>query len=349
MLKQRNIIFLIIPVIIIVIFFLPLKYPITISNKGKLLPSKVWIISKGLEGLLYTTLVDNVNGVNEEYSITQFARGDLIKFELNKNVKPGKNVFISDTIGIVYSSLNEQEIAELRGELEAAKASLQIGISGEKESIIELENRNLTYSKKQVEEQTKFFERQKKLFEKQLITQDEYETEYARLELYKINISIAEERLRSVLTGTKREEIQLINSQIKSLENQISVLQEKSNNFLLKSPINGIISQSYNQDTLLIINSENKFTVLIPIKLNMANSFNIGNEVEIIPRKGNSIVAKIESIDKSVKIYFEEHFIIAKTVFESSSDIFYSNEIVECKIYGSKVSLFDYIIFYLNK
>jgi len=88
---------------------------------------------------------------------------------------------------------------------------------------------------------------------------------------------------------------------------------------------------------------------LIPIKLNMANSFNIGNEVEIIPRKGNSIVAKIESIDKSVKIYFEEHFIIAKTVFESSSDIFYSNEIVECKIYGSKISLLDYIIFYLNK
>ncbi|MBK7104661.1 MAG: hypothetical protein IPH62_05205 [Ignavibacteriae bacterium] len=344
--------FLYVPIVIlilIIIFILPIKINTSITANGKLLPSKVWIISKGLEGLLYTTLVDNVNGFNEEYSITQFARGDLIKFSLNKNIKPGKKIFINDTIGIVYSSLNEQEIATLKGELDAAKASLQIGISGEKESLIELENKNLDYAKKQVEEQTKFFVRQKKLFEKQLITQDEYETENARLELYKINISIAEERLRSVLTGTKKEELQLINSQIKSLENQITVLQNKSNNLLLKSTINGIVSASYNQDTLLIINSENKFTALIPIKLNLANSFNAGNEVEIIPRNGNSILAKIESVDKSVKIFLGEQFIIAKTVFESSSDTFYTNEIVECKISGNEVNLLDYIMFYLKK
>ncbi|MBK8944786.1 MAG: hypothetical protein IPM32_05865 [Ignavibacteriae bacterium] len=335
--------------LIALVFAVPIKVTTTIIANGKLLPSKVWLISKGLEGLIYTTLIDNANGFNEEYSVTQFARGDLIKFELNRKIKPGNNVFVNDTIGIIYSNLNEQQIATLKGELETAKASLQVGITGEKESFIELENRNLEYAKKQVEEQTKFFERQKKLFEKQLITQDEYETEHARLELYKINISIAEERLRSVLTGTKKEELQLLNSQIKSLENQISVLQEKSNNFLLKSPINGKVAASYNHDTLLIINNEKNFTVLIPIKLQFANSIIIGNEVEIITQNGNPIFAKIESIDKSVKSFGENQFIIVKTVFENKSDNFFVNEIVKCKISGNEVNLFEYIKFYLNQ
>lgn len=349
MIKKNILILLAILLVLLLVVILPINLTPTIVSNGKLLPSKEWIISKGLEGLIYTTLVDNISGFNEEYSITQFDRGDLVKFNLSKNIKPGNNISVNDTIGFIYSSLNEQEIATLKGELGSAKASLNVGISGEKESLIELEKKNLDYAKKQVEEQSKYFERQKKLFEKQLITQDEYETEHARLELYKININIAEQRLNSVLSGTKKEEIQLINSQINSIENQISVLQKKSSNYVLISPIDGKVSSTYSKDTLLIINNVSNYTVLIPIKLNMSSSFNIGNEIEIESRNGEKIISRIDAIDKTVNLIGIEQYIIIKTSFKCEPNMFFNNEIVECDISGNKVNLIEYIKFYLNQ
>lgn len=347
MIRKNILITIAILLVLLLIVLLPVKLTTSIISNSKILPSKEWIISKGLEGLIYTTLVDNNNGFNEEYSITQFDRGDLVKFNLNKNVKPGLNVFANDTIGFIYSSLDEQEIADLKGKLESAKASLNVNISGEKESLIDLEKKNLDYAKKQVEEQTKYFDRQQKLFEKQLITQDEFETQHARLELYKINVSIAEERLNSVLSGTKKEEIQLINSQIKSFENQISVLQKKSNNFVLTSPIDGKVVPTYNKDTLLIINDEENFTALIPVKLVISNSFSLGNEIEIMSRSGKTVTCRINAVDKSVKLIGGEQYLIIKTSFKAEPDMFLAGEIVECRVSGNEVNLINYLKFYL--
>jgi len=348
--KKNKLVVISISIVLLIIFiFLPIEYPISISAKAKIVPSKTWILVKGPDGRLITSLVDNFSGINKEFSVTQFERGDAVKFALEKNIAPGQDISVEDTIGIVYSNKNEQEIEELKGDLAIAKASLSVKQSSEKQSVINEEKRKLAYAQKQVEEQSKIFERQKKLYEKQLISQQDFENEQAKLDLYKIDVNIAEEKLRTVQSGAKTEEIQFINSQIKSLENEISLLEQKSNSYVIHSPINGKVASSYNQDTLLIVNSDKEYTAFIPVNLSLIHYVTKGNQIEIIRRNDITLSAEVDAIDKTVQTFAKDQFIMVKSIFKSTTSDFFVNEFVDCKIQCNKSNLWEYLKYNLIK
>ena len=224
MLKNRNIIFAIIILILIIFLILPIEYPRTIKSKGKLLPYKTWTLAKGTDGRLITSLNDNLTGINDGFTVTQFERGDAVQFKLKTEVISKDFISKGDTIGYVISNIIEKDIEKLKGELETAKASLNIQTSSEKESVIDAEKSKLVFAEKELDEQTKVFERKKLLFDRQLISQQEYEADEAKFELAKINVNIAKERLRTVQSGAKKEQINSAASQITPLENEIRIL-----------------------------------------------------------------------------------------------------------------------------
>ncbi len=348
--KKNKLVITFISIVLLVIFILlPIEYPISISAKAKIVPNKTWILLKGPDGRLITSLVDNFTGINKEFSVTQFERGDAVKFALEKNIIPGQSISVDDTIGVVYSNKNEQEIEELKGELAVAKASLSVKQSSEKQSVIDEEKRKLAYAQKQVEEQSKIFERQKKLYEKQLISQQDYENEQAKLDLYRINVNIAEEKLRTVQSGAKAEEIQFINSQIKSLENEISLLEQKSNSYVLRSPISGNVASSYNQDTLLIVNSDKEYAAFIPINLSLIHYVTKGNQIEIIQRNDSTLLTKVDVIDETVRTFAKEQFVMVKSIFKRTTSNFFVNEFVDCKVQCNKSNLWEYLKYNLIK
>ena len=312
MMSKNKIILTIIIIAAIILLFLPIEYPQSVKGKGKLLPYKSWVLSKGTDGRLLTSLIDNSTGRNSEFTVTQFERGDAVQFKLNENVLNENIISMGDTIGFIISNEIEKDIQKLKGELETARASLKVQISSEKESVIEAEKNKLTFAKKQLDEQTKLFERKKKLFDRQLISQQEFEADEAKYELAKINISIAEERLRSVQSGAKEEEVDFATSKINAIEKEIDVLQKRFENNNITSPINGMISRSYSTDTLLIVNDTSKYVVLLPIEWNSFSKINVEQNVEISSVNISEIgTGKINSIDNTIVNISGREFVLA--------------------------------------
>ncbi len=117
---------------------------------------------------------------------------------------------INDTIAVVYSNEIERQIENLKGQIISAKASLSLNLSGEKQAIIEQENKVLEYAIKQADEQKKILDRMKIMFDKGLVSLEEYEIVKGNYDLNNINIAISKARLLTVETGAKQEQIEFI-------------------------------------------------------------------------------------------------------------------------------------------
>lgn len=329
--------------IILLFLILPIEIKYNIYVKGKLLPVKEWMIYKGTDGRLTSLITNYRTGINESYDVTLFDRGDAMKFSFNQNLFSGARLQSNDTVAVVYSNEIERQIEDLKGEILSAKASLTLNITGEKDAIIEQENKTLDYSIKQAEEQKKILDRVKILFEKGLASQEEYEIAKGTYELYVINSSISKARLQSVQTGAKREQVGLIKSQISALENELAILQKRFNGFTITSPIDGIVNRKTNSDTLMIIADDSKYVLLCPIKVQ--DSKFISNTASIeIKTDDESVLAKVYEKDKNVKI------VNGIQVVTLSADV-YKNDIelspdmiVDCYIDAGDLSPMEYIV-----
>jgi multidrug efflux pump subunit AcrA (membrane-fusion protein) len=320
-------------ILTIIVIFLPVKYPSSINSKGKLLPHKTWLISKETDGRLTTELIDNVTGLNNEFSVTQFERGDAVQFKFNLDLISSGQVKQGDTIGYVISNEIEKDIEKLKGELNTARALLNVQASSEKESVIEEEKSKLVFAEKELEEQTKIYERKKQLFDRDLISRQEYEADEARYELAKININIAKERLRSVQSGAKAEEIDYASTQISTIENEISVLQKRYESNNIVSPIAGNVTRSFSSDTLLIINDVNKSVVLIPIKWQASGKIKTKQQVIVSsPNINESLSGKVFSIGNSVKTLNGMQYIMVTAFFDDAISELKPGLLVDCTI-----------------
>jgi hypothetical protein len=318
-------------VVVLVFLFLPIKIPYTISSKGKIFPYQTWALAKTTSGRLMTSLNNYSTGSNSEFSIIQFEQGDAVQFKLSPKVLNNEEISKGDTIGYIISTEIEKDIQKLKGELESARASLNIKTSSEKESVIEAEKSKLNFAEKELEEQTKIIERKKKLFDKDLISQQEFEADEARFELAKINISIAQERVRTVTSGAKAEEINFATTQINVLENQINVLQKRfeSNNIL--SPINGINDRVYSSDTIAVINDISKTVSIAPVEWDDIKNIKLGQEVTISHDDiDGEINGKVFAIDNNISTINNLQYVFVTILSGERSQDFKNGLLVNC-------------------
>ncbi len=342
--NNKNKIILIFTIVAIaLLLFLPIEYSQYINAKGKLLPHKSWVLSKGTDGRLLTSLVDNSTGRNSEFTVTQFERGDAIQFKLNEKILRNTSVLVNDTIGFIISNEIEKDIQKLKGKLETARAFLKVQVSSEKKSIVETEKKKLEFANKQLDEQQKLFERKKKLFERQLVSAQEYEEIEAKYELAKINISIIVEKLRALQSGAKTEEINFAASKISAIEKEIDVLQKRFENNNITSPISGMISRSYSRDTLLIVNDTSKYVVLLPIEWSDSKKIRMNQTVEFsannISEIGNGEIGIIEN---SVVNISGREFVVATVLSNTNLTELAPGLMVNCKVSCGTTTALDY-------
>lgn len=331
--KKNTTLLIIIVAILITFYFLPIEFPVSIKQKGKLLPYKTWTLAKGTDGRLITSLNDISTGLNNEFSVTQFERGDAVQFKFNLPVINDNIINQGDTVGYIISNEIEKDIQKLLGELESAKASLYVQKSSEKESIVEAEKNKLDFAEKELEEQTKIYERKKKLFERDLISKQEFEADEAKYELAKININIANERLRSVQSGVKKEEINYAELQISAIQNEINVLKKRyeSNNIVV--PISGIVSRTFSTDTLLVVNDISKSVIIIPVLWEDSRKIQLEQNVTISsPYSDSNILGKIVSINSTVMSNNNIQYVLVTAIADKITSDFKPGLFVDCNI-----------------
>lgn len=262
----RNLIATLVLVLLIIALF-SFKFPYKIEEWGKIVPKKEWLFLKGTDGRLLEMLYDYEKGVPQQMKVRLVERGDVMTFDIHENIRSGYALDAGDTIGGIYSSEIEQNLADLRGDLSVARSNLQSLLEGEKSSIIITSEQQYNFARKEVEEQRRIVERLQKLYEEDLAAQEQYEIELGRLRLAEIQVTIAESQLETAKTGAKSGQITLAKSQITSLESQISALEKQLGLMIITTPISGRVTRMFNSDTLMAIGDTSGHILFMPIPL----------------------------------------------------------------------------------
>ena len=342
--KVKLLISLLFIMVICIILFLPIKIPYSIITPGKVIPSKEWIILKGADGRVITLLKNNVKGSTETYTVSQFERGDAIHFELMPEIGIGSFISENDTVAKIYSNEIERQYVQLKGELEVTLASLELNKAGEKSSVIEEEKKQLEYKKKQAEEYQKQYLRIKALFDKEMVSQEEYEIAKSNNELYDLNVKISEAHIQSISTGSKPEQIKYINSQISSLQKQIDALRARFENYILVSKVSGSVNQIYSGDTILVVSDTSKLLVISPVKW-IDRNFIQPNQIVTIKTPDSEIInnALVYRKEKQAQLLNRQQVFLISSRLENISADLVPGLFVECSVQCNPVSPIQYL------
>ncbi|NUO82448.1 hypothetical protein HUU05_20425 [candidate division KSB1 bacterium] len=330
---------------LLLLFTLPLRIPYAIKVPGKILPAREWIVAKGTDGRLMTTLVDHALGVTTGYAILQFERGDAVQFSLHTALASGATVAANDTIGLVSSSSMERELLRLRGELSAAQASLELSRSGEKEAIVAEARQQLAHAMTAADEYNKTLQRQKALYEQRLISQEEYDLAQGQSRLYAIAIAIAEAKLQSVQSGAKQEELELVHAQIAALQGEIEVLQRRATTaFTLTAPFAGVTQRAPSGDTLLVLADNSKYVLLMPVRWSERKY--LAHEQAVLLRARevfNLPQAELLKVEQTAYNLHGRPTLLATAILEDETGELAPGLMLQCAIQCQPVSPWEYI------
>ena len=338
-----------IALLVIVIILIPIELSQSISVKGKSFPSKVFIITKSINGELSSSLVNNQSGITEEVNYYQAERGDNFNFVIDSNLKLSNRVVINQKLGEIFSFRIMSEIEELRSSLETEKFYLKMLRSAEKSALVNAAKNNLELADQKVIELTKIFNRQKSLLERNLISKEEFEIAEGNLNLSKIEVKVAQEKLNEVVTGVKKEEIDYVKSKIEGFETQLSILEKRKENFEIFSPISGTLVKNFNSDTLLTINETQNVIVNFPIRFSEINSIYLNQIVEIKSADGNKLNGNVTHIDKLVKDIKGESFVIVSVSLNNISNEQFINSTLEADFVLESKTIFQILTSYFKK
>ncbi len=321
----------------------------TIDGYGKLLPSKEFYVYNGTDGRIYNSLVDYKKGMRNQFQVYSFERGDIFSFKSGADLNSGNSVKTGDTLGIIISNKNFQDLVDYENQLNEYKSFLNFSASGMKETDIEVLQKEIEYAKLQFSEHSKLLKRYKALAEKDLITKEEYEIEEGRNRLYKLSIDIAESKLETAETGVKPEELKYIRDQINSAQRSVDFLIGKISELNITSPIDGLVDRSLGGDTLMSVYDVSEFVLLIPVKLNQRKFIYRDQMVKFgHPISDTLVQASIIDINSTIEKINETAVILVFADSIENTKGLYPGMIINTKIFCENVNLLKYIFLYIS-
>ncbi len=226
-------------------------------------------------------------------------RGDSIEFE--SLVVNSNKINSGDTLLTIYSDQLQHEIIKLEAELANTISELKVFETGEKPQLIEAARNKILLTEKIIERQLLQFNRADSLYKKKLISSDEYETYKYSLEQSKIQKTIYEEELLNLMTGSKKEYINFLNSKVMGLKDQLKSLRKRKSKHQLIAPFDGIVLQRFNSDTLFSVWDIDTLILRIPVKEKDKDNLQTGKEYNIKLNNGNMIVGKLLRAEREIK------------------------------------------------
>lgn len=323
---------IIIFVLLCVVLLLPFKIPYKITVPGKVFPSKEWLVEKGTDGRLMTSLINHRAGIHENYAVRLFERGDAVQFSFNTNIVAGSNITTNDTVGVIYSNESQKKLVNLKADLGSQTALLDVSLTEEKEAVVSAAQQGVVYAERQFVEQQKIYNRQKGLYDKNLISIQEFDLSKGALDLFRINVEIAKERLNSVTTGAKQESIDLIKTKIGGLQKEIVIMEQKFSDYVIQSPIDGMVNRVFSSDTLLIVSDTTEFIVLMAIQWDYKEYVKVDQTVEFDLQDRSSSSGKIVTLEKSAKLISQNLVSFVTADYSGDNINFMPGLVIECSI-----------------
>jgi hypothetical protein len=335
-------------IILLLMLNLLIKPDLTIKTFCEVFPKEKWVLTKDNNGQIISSVIDYTEGHTTKYSFNQFERGEYISLKFSVDKKE-KYINRGDTIISIKSSELEDRLITVEGELQVAKANLKSQSTGQKESLIKEAETRLNYTREKIKEQEIMFGRVNSLHEKGLASQEEYETQKWILDLLEIEKKIYEAQLQNLLTGAKDEELNLIKSEINSIESRLDFLKNRRNDLTIISPISGYMANAFSPDTLLTLINDNEVILNTPVKIEdlafLRDNQNIELKLNDFEKEYSGLIV---SIPREVKFLNNQQVVFVSIKLENNDRKLLPGMIKEGFLRIKEISLLEYFGRILN-
>jgi len=176
------------------------------------LPHREWRIELPQPGQVNIELIDNQQQKILYTKTFNMDRPDYFTFKLNPFLKNGQKINEGDTIGCVKFFSDETSLLNYQVELQLAQSQLKSISTGDKEAVRKEYHKNYEYALAKLNTFEKTYNRDKELYEKALISAEEWEKTKGEYELLKLEVEKAKAQLENVNTGAKPEDIETNNN-----------------------------------------------------------------------------------------------------------------------------------------
>ena len=334
--------------VLVLLLISGVKVPHSLSIFAEVHPQQKWQIVKGTDGQLTSTLLYYETGFSNTFGVTQFQRGESMIFSFSESMKNKKEIKAGDSIGVIRSSDIEKDIVRLEGALSVAKAELAANKTGEKAPLITEAKNRLEFAKAKLGQKKDTFQRNEQLYKKGFLPEESYQTDLWEIKQLEIEISIYESQLEAITSGLKPETLKLLESKITALTNELEVQKKRSKNYVVVSPINGIINRSFSSDTILSVINLERVVMNVPLKITYMNSFKEGEVVSVkFENYPEDFNARLLSLSKEVKMLNREQVIVAAILINNSGEQLLPGMITQGIIRLGSISIWEYLTSYI--
>jgi hypothetical protein len=329
-------------VVILVLFEVKVNH--SILTYFEVQPVQKWILAKGPDGQIISSVTNFKSGTSNNISVVQFERGEIMNFNFVHSMELKSSLNAGDTVGIVYSSRLQERLTQLRGIILIAQADLAAKSTGEKQAMIEEARKKIKFSDAKIQEKTLLFGRTKELFGKGYISKEEYEASLWELKQAEIENEIDQAQLEVYLTGSKNEDLKVLRATINSYLNEIDLLKKRLNDFILKSPISGDILKVFSTDTLLVVNNTSQLILNTPIRFEKTQYVREGTVVQLeLKNTPEKITGNLQSLSKEVKILNGVQVLFARILVDPQDIYLVPGLVIGGEIILPKVTISEYL------
>jgi len=324
------------------LLFAPVRLPSTINAPGRVLPASVWMVTRQPDGSIGTVHYNYRSGQSDHLMVYHAERGDLLKFQYRPCITHGETLDAGDTLGLVQSSLLDERITELRGELEVLQATLQAQKTGEKTPIVKEAQNRLELAREEAAVQQRLLERQKALFQKNLISEEEFELTRGRARVAALEVQAAEAHLAAVQTGERPEDQEVSRSRIRAIQSRIDALERRLNHMVITTPIAGKLSFRTGGDTLCTVKSQSTMVVL-GVRWKYREAINLGSTVTLDIPSMESVTGTIIRIEEDITQAASEQIFPAYVKLDTTAAQIPNDLIAVGEIAGTELTPIAYL------
>lgn len=323
--------------------------PYSINSTGIVLPSKEWKLEKTTVGNIVNMVKDNKANSVLYYSILEFQRGDQTELRVNDKLIHGDYINQGDTVGIINSHNERMNLLVLEGELENQRKLLRLYATGSKAEQVNIAQERITLAEKEYETQKRLMARTERLHKEGIVSDDEFDRAESEYLVKMQNVNIARATYQDLLTGSKPEQLEVVNANIRSLEDQIQQKKERISSFYITAPFSGSVVKVFGNGIdvhpIVRVASANQFIAVLPIDLYQLPYITIGQSVELSSTFWKEdIQGTVERIDTYAQLNNLLRQIIFITVeFDILDQQFVSNMMVDAEIQYGNITVIEYL------
>lgn len=335
---------LVILLLALLVLFLPIKVNYNFAATALVYPSSEWYLKRGQDDSFISEMHNLENNSLSDLKSYKFERGDISEVQLMDGMISNTFVSENDTIAYLHSYFIKNELIRLRNVKQNEEALLNATISGGKQSLVDQAEQEYEFAKQELILQSKNYERQKKLMQDSIISSAEFEIYENRYNLAKINVEIKKNELRSIQTGEKAEEIEMIRQRVNSYSREIETLEDLESQYYITSPINGILKFRRVDDGIFTVSDTSRYVLKIPVKVrNIQYLKDLSSIKFTIPGFTEEINASYIDIDENVSLYSNQQLVIAKAVITGKFYKVYPGMAVKCRVMCDEITIFEYL------